>query len=72
MPWKPMLPMSVWYQRIISGRIALPFHAVDCSDRLYTSCVPGTSLLYWLPETSHERMTLPSSPTAHTRWPARS
>ena len=49
--------MSVGYQRIISGRIALPFQAVDCSDRLYTSCVPGTSLSYLLPETSHDRMT---------------
>ena len=50
--------MSVGYQRIISGRIALPFHAVDCSDRLNTSWVPGTSFSYWLPETSHERMTV--------------
>ena len=34
MPWKPMWPMSVCSQRIISGRIARPFHAVDCSERL--------------------------------------
>src|SRR3954469_12582231 len=67
-----MLPMSVFSQRIMCGRNAFPFHAVDTSERLYTSCVPGISLLYLLPETSHERMTRSFLSTAQTRWPDRS
>ena len=62
--------MSVWYQRTISGRNALPFHAVETSDLLYTWWVPGTSLEYWLPDTSHDRMMFSSLSIAHTRWPA--
>ena len=70
--WNPRCPMSVWYQRTISGRNALPFHAVDTSDLLYTWWVPGTSLEYWLPDTSHDRTMFSSLSIAHTRWPARS
>ena len=71
MPWKPIAPIDVFCQRIIIGRIALPFHAVDCGDLLYTLCTPGCSLLYLLPDTSQERRIVPSLSTAHTRWPVR-
>src|SRR5687768_5586178 len=72
MPWKPMWPISVCRHLIMYGRMARPFQAVDCSDRLYTVYVPGYSLLYWLPDTSHERTISPSSSTAQTRWLIRS
>src|SRR5215216_2301865 len=72
MPWKPIAPMSVFSHRIISGSLALPFQALDSSERLYTSCVPGCSLPYLLPDTSQERITWSFSSTAHTRWPRRS